>query len=195
SVATHVPMFSASLRAGTMIDTSGLASDGGGGCLSRRGRKRRSRGTTRANAIHGSAAATSAGPGTFNPPRRTRPPPSCALAASAGARHLCAPEPARSGPAQPAQKRRRGLDPLARRVPDPGALDLPELLLAGRAVASRHGENRHLSRAVAQLRRLRVVRAVAGRDRGRSESTRLNSSHVKISYAVFCLKKKKKRQQ
>src|SRR5690606_39469059 len=25
-----------------------------------------------------------------------------------------------------------------------------------------------------------------------SESTRLNSSHVKISYAVFCLKKKKK---
>src|SRR5690606_41848032 len=26
----------------------------------------------------------------------------------------------------------------------------------------------------------------------RSEETRLNSSHVKISYAVFCLKKKKK---
>src|SRR5690606_41723348 len=26
----------------------------------------------------------------------------------------------------------------------------------------------------------------------RSESTRLNSSHVKISYAVFCLKKKKR---
>src|SRR5690349_23777052 len=26
----------------------------------------------------------------------------------------------------------------------------------------------------------------------RSESTRLNSSHVEISYAVFCLKKKKK---
>src|SRR5437868_12943464 len=26
----------------------------------------------------------------------------------------------------------------------------------------------------------------------RSESTRLNSSHVSISYAVFCLKKKKK---
>src|SRR3989442_15829993 len=25
---------------------------------------------------------------------------------------------------------------------------------------------------------------------GRSESTRLNSSHVRISYAVFCLKKK-----
>src|SRR5690606_41929148 len=34
-----------------------------------------------------------------------------------------------------------------------------------------------------------VLEAVA-RDR---KSTRLNSSHVKISYAVFCLKKKKKR--
>src|SRR5207302_7489854 len=31
--------------------------------------------------------------------------------------------------------------------------------------------------------------ALSGRDR---KSTRLNSSHVKISYAVFCLKKKKK---
>src|SRR5690606_42035597 len=33
-------------------------------------------------------------------------------------------------------------------------------------------------------------RAGTGRDR---KSTRLNSSHVKISYAVFCLKKKKKK--
>src|SRR5215813_8152541 len=32
----------------------------------------------------------------------------------------------------------------------------------------------------------------AGRDR---KSTRLNSSHVRISYAVFCLKKKKKTKQ
>src|SRR5690554_7030901 len=32
--------------------------------------------------------------------------------------------------------------------------------------------------------------APAGRDR---KSTRLNSSHVRISYAVFCLKKKKKK--
>src|SRR5690606_41686004 len=31
---------------------------------------------------------------------------------------------------------------------------------------------------------------VKGRDR---KSTRLNSSHVKISYAVFCLKKKKRK--
>src|SRR3989442_15535374 len=34
-----------------------------------------------------------------------------------------------------------------------------------------------------------IRRAVRCRDR---KSTRLNSSHVRISYAVFCLKKKKK---
>src|SRR6266498_4404654 len=32
----------------------------------------------------------------------------------------------------------------------------------------------------------------AGADRRDRKSTRLNSSHVRISYAVFCLKKKKK---
>src|SRR5207302_11332221 len=31
--------------------------------------------------------------------------------------------------------------------------------------------------------------------RGDRKSTRLNSSHVKISYAVFCLKKKKKKNE
>src|SRR2546422_6963923 len=34
-----------------------------------------------------------------------------------------------------------------------------------------------------------------GRRRGDRKSTRLNSSHGYISYAVFCLKKKKKREQ
>src|SRR5690554_1081815 len=34
---------------------------------------------------------------------------------------------------------------------------------------------------------IRAIRPVRGRDR---KSTRLNSSHVRISYAVFCLKKK-----
>src|SRR5690606_41194372 len=38
----------------------------------------------------------------------------------------------------------------------------------------------------------RLYRFDEGRDR---KSTRLNSSHVKISYAVFCLKKKTKRNQ
>src|SRR5690242_21619671 len=32
-------------------------------------------------------------------------------------------------------------------------------------------------------------------DANRSESTRLNSSHMSISYAVFCLKKKKKKKK
>src|SRR5215475_13142080 len=49
--------------------------------------------------------------------------------------------------------------------------------------------------------RLRAGRPLDGRVGGRllgladrdRKSTRLNSSHVKISYAVFCLKKKKKK--
>src|SRR5438874_9763836 len=45
---------------------------------------------------------------------------------------------------------------------------------------------------------LRPTRAAGGQPVGRAQlpldrkSTRLNSSHVEISYAVFCLKKKKK---
>src|SRR5258705_8068339 len=42
---------------------------------------------------------------------------------------------------------------------------------------------------------LRLTLAVAGEDLARQadrKSTRLNSSHLGISYAVFCLKKKKK---
>src|SRR5204862_1130702 len=38
-------------------------------------------------------------------------------------------------------------------------------------------------------------RARRGRSRADRKSTRLNSSHVEISYAVFCLKKKKKKQK
>src|SRR2546422_2663542 len=43
-----------------------------------------------------------------------------------------------------------------------------------------------------QAQRVGVVGAVPHQDR---KSTRLNSSHGYISYAVFCLKKKKYRQQ
>src|SRR5690606_40338813 len=52
---------------------------------------------------------------------------------------------------------------------------------------------RHLSRrsgARVGVTRHEVVIADSAGDR---KSTRLNSSHVKISYAVFCLKKKKQR--
>src|SRR5699024_12224970 len=47
-----------------------------------------------------------------------------------------------------------------------------------------------LERYVLQMYLQRVLNVANGRDR---KSTRLNSSHVSISYAVFCLKKKKKR--
>src|SRR5258707_9828363 len=40
----------------------------------------------------------------------------------------------------------------------------------------------------------RAGRTVAARTRDR-KSTRLNSSHANISYAVFCLKKKKKKKE
>src|SRR3712207_8576815 len=41
------------------------------------------------------------------------------------------------------------------------------------------------------LRRLRALRGAAALERADRKSTRLNSSHANISYAVFCLKKKK----
>src|SRR5436309_14901751 len=55
----------------------------------------------------------------------------------------------------------------------------------------RPGSGRRGARAPRHIRR---QHADAGELRDR-KSTRLNSSHVKISYAVFCLKKKKKKQQ
>src|SRR5437868_8841251 len=42
---------------------------------------------------------------------------------------------------------------------------------------------------------LRDRRAKSRRSRRDRKSTRLNSSHVSISYAVFCLKKKKRQYQ
>src|SRR5690349_23838572 len=48
--------------------------------------------------------------------------------------------------------------------------------------------------STADLRARLVARWKEDRLRDR-KSTRLNSSHVEISYAVFCLKKKKKKQK
>src|SRR3712207_6853619 len=59
------------------------------------------------------------------------------------------------------------------------------------AVAARipaHRVSRHAQRELELERLDRRVQRVAHRDR---KSTRLNSSHANISYAVFCLKKKK----
>src|SRR5438874_7437656 len=63
-----------------------------------------------------------------------------------------------------------------RRVPDQEALGEPRRRDAGRGV------------------RACVHRLEPGQGDGQDrKSTRLNSSHVEISYAVFCLKKKNKR--
>src|SRR5436305_11771375 len=62
-----------------------------------------------------------------------------------------------------------------------------------RSVA-RGGRRSHL-RHLLRLRRSVVDRCVFPDDhpgQGDRKSTRLNSSHVRISYAVFCLKKKKR---
>src|SRR5690606_41250468 len=48
-----------------------------------------------------------------------------------------------------------------------------------------------LVQATAAMVRGGPQRGRGGAQRGDRKSTRLNSSHVKISYAVFCLKKKK----
>src|SRR5207302_3343263 len=45
--------------------------------------------------------------------------------------------------------------------------------------------------AAAMIPAERAKKQKFGRDHRDRKSTRLNSSHVKISYAVFCLKKKK----
>src|SRR5436853_2338552 len=56
------------------------------------------------------------------------------------------------------------------------------------APAQRSQSPRHVGSASPWLRRLAISWLPAGKDR---KSTRLNSSHLGISYAVFCLKKKK----
>src|SRR5690606_41090346 len=56
----------------------------------------------------------------------------------------------------------------------------------------RGGRRRAPSRGRALLSHAARGRAVGTKPKLDRKSTRLNSSHVKISYAVFCLKKKKK---
>src|SRR5688572_32301047 len=58
------------------------------------------------------------------------------------------------------------------------------------AVAERLSQRRDLKREIALLDRRLRPEPVHQRDR---KSTRLNSSHSQISYAVFCLKKKNKK--
>src|SRR5690554_342524 len=58
-------------------------------------------------------------------------------------------------------------------------------------IRHRHLSYSELSQRFVNVEDAEVVIPPALRDR---KSTRLNSSHVRISYAVFCLKKKKKKQ-
>src|SRR5690349_23254458 len=63
-----------------------------------------------------------------------------------------------------------------------------------RSLAPRGGDARSGPRVLVHERlRARAEHRVRGA--GDRKSTRLNSSHVEISYAVFCLKKKKKKKQ
>src|SRR5438876_1616599 len=88
----------------------------------------------------------------------------------------------------------------------PSILVVPMLLKNQIALIT--GSGRGIGRAIAQLfakqgaavflaartakELAAVAKEISGRDR---KSTRLNSSHPSISYAVFCLKKKKKKQK
>src|SRR2546421_12229926 len=65
---------------------------------------------------------------------------------------------------------------------------------AAAQVAVRFRQGRRVCRPAEKARR--VTRSSRSRSRARDrKSTRLNSSHDQISYAVFCLKKKKKKQE
>src|SRR6266496_5220002 len=77
------------------------------------------------------------------------------------------------------EKERRGQERQAARPRDARPAPL-------RVLAREHPFHRRADRG-----RRRRGALLPGRDR---KSTRLNSSHVEISYAVFCLKKKKRKQ-
>src|SRR5439155_12953622 len=66
-----------------------------------------------------------------------------------------------------------------------------------RVFAQRYGEPAQRHRGAEQHEHLGDLPepAVIGAKRRDRKSTRLNSSHVAISYAVFCLKKKKKKKE
>src|SRR2546427_8080245 len=72
---------------------------------------------------------------------------------------------------------------LFRSLAEPRRLDVIEVV----QVEPRRRQHAAVARRPRHLLDLRLHRRVADR-----KSTRLNSSHSQISYAVFCLKKKKK---
>src|SRR5690349_23868481 len=80
---------------------------------------------------------------------------------------------------------------MIRRPPRSTLFPYTTLFRSRRARRQRRRESHGPARAFRRLFEPREIRRPACRlDR---KSTRLNSSHVEISYAVFCLKKKKKK--
>src|SRR5258705_4931509 len=74
-------------------------------------------------------------------------------------------------------------------------LSLHDALPISHDGAEHHGAFQVGGRQVARAREMRHEPAREGIARARDrKSTRLNSSHLGISYAVFCLKKKNRRQ-
>src|SRR5204862_6663489 len=71
---------------------------------------------------------------------------------------------------------------------------LPIFLLAQSDADRGAGQVEGIAQAVGQVAQVSFTSALPSRcTRSDRKSTRLNSSHVEISYAVFCLKKKKKK--
>src|SRR6266498_4733746 len=77
-------------------------------------------------------------------------------------------------------------------VPSADVVLIIGILLVGHVVQTRRVDESHRSgRRLAHLDTTQVGSAGTQRRTEDRKSTRLNSSHVRISYAVFCLKKKK----
>src|ERR1035438_10899153 len=74
-----------------------------------------------------------------------------------------------------------------------GSGAFPDVAIGGLAIAVQHLADSDGLRRRCRRRRLACVGLERGPQSPRSDrkSTRLNSSHLGISYAVFCLKKKK----
>src|SRR5437764_9233867 len=82
---------------------------------------------------------------------------------------------------------------MLRRPPRSTLFPYTTLFRSGRKLVFLISDGFYLSeRTMASREKVRRVTDAAGRA-GDRKSTRLNSSHRCISYAVFCLKKKKKR--
>src|SRR5699024_12654780 len=71
------------------------------------------------------------------------------------------------------------------------ALPISEMRVTHRAIGEHAEQDVEPVRLVAEFMSDQQRAAVDGADAEDRKSTRLNSSHVSISYAVFCLKKKK----